>query len=162
MEGDRDRGSEILATFPVTLNLPVPDPSPLGDAAFAIKSEYRASVLKKRLRCLQWNPVTERDSGAIYSLRVGRAVEFDWTWEGAIAYRPGGAIDDDSGPGPAEEEMYWRGEVVEVDETSGRIFISIENPDQKPTTGRSFVNRDSGMNLNRGSILVSPRGEPSR
>ena len=35
--------------------------------------------------------------------------------------------------------MYWCGEVVEVDETGGRIFISISNPDQEPTTGTFYV-----------------------
>ena len=35
--------------------------------------------------------------------------------------------------------MYWCGEVVEVDETGGRIFVSIANPDQKPTTGTFYV-----------------------
>src|SRR5436309_3152617 len=47
--------------------------------------------------------------------------------------------DDVSIEDSGEEEMYWCGEVVEVDETSGRIFVSIENPDQEPTTGTFYV-----------------------
>ena len=35
--------------------------------------------------------------------------------------------------------MYWCGEVVEVDETGGRIFVCMTNPDQKPTTGTFYV-----------------------
>ena len=47
--------------------------------------------------------------------------------------------DDVSVEDSGEEEMYWCGEVVEVDETSGRIFVSIQNPDQEPTTGTFYV-----------------------
>jgi hypothetical protein len=35
--------------------------------------------------------------------------------------------------------MLWCGEVVEVDETGGRIFVSISNPDQQPCTGTFYV-----------------------
>jgi superfamily I DNA/RNA helicase len=125
------------------LALPTPPSSHLDDAATAIKHEYRISVRKKRLRCLEWKHVTERDNGSIYALKVGRSVEFDWTWEGAVAYRPDASIDDSSdgvsAEDPDDETMYWCGEVVEVDETGGRIFISIVDPDQKPTTGTFYV-----------------------
>ena len=113
------------------------------DASAAIRSEYRISVREKRLRCLEWEKVSEREGGSIYALKVGRSVEFDWTWEGAIAYRPGASIDDASdgvsADGADGDEMYWCGEVVEVDETGGRIFVSIANPEQKPTTGTFYV-----------------------
>jgi AAA domain len=132
-----------MAAFPVRFDLPVPPTCPIEDASAAIKHEYRISVRKKRLRCLEWERVSDRDEGSIYALKVGRTVEFDWTWEGALAYRPGASMDDSSDDvsveESGEEEMYWCGEVVEVDETSGRIFVSIENPDQEPTTGTFYV-----------------------
>jgi superfamily I DNA/RNA helicase len=139
MAGPADLDSEIMAAFPVRFDLPVPPSCPIEDASAAIKHEYRISVRKKRLRCLEWERVSDRDEGSIYALKVGRTVEFDWTWEGAIAYRPGASMDDLSVEESDEEEMYWCGEVVEVDETSGRIFVSIENPDQEPTTGTFYV-----------------------
>ncbi len=138
-----DRGTEPVASFPVSLALPTTPTFKFDDAATAIKQEYRISVRKKRLRCLEWEHVTERQDGSIYSLKVGRSVEFDWTWEGATAFRPG-ASTDDSADGASDEEAddeapLWSGEVVEVDETGGRIFVSIANPDQTPTTGTFHV-----------------------
>jgi len=54
-------------------------------------------------------------------LEVGRFVQFDWTWEGAIAFRPGLSAESFSDSDPViptdEERVYWCGEVVEVDET---------------------------------------------
>ena len=97
---------------------------------------------RKRLRCRGWEHLNERDDGSIYALEIGRSVEFDWTWEGAIAYRSSLSADDSNDGGPtsgSDDDMYWCGEVVEVDETSGRIFVSITNPDQKPTTGTFFI-----------------------
>ena len=89
-----DRGMEPLASFSVSLALPMTCASELDDAATAIKLEYRSSIRKKRLRCLGWEHVAERESGSIYCLRVGRSVEFDWTWEGAVAFRPSDAADE--------------------------------------------------------------------
>ena len=138
-----DRGTNLVASFPVSLALPTTPTSQLDDAATAIKQEYRISVCKKRLRCLDWEHVTEREDGSIYSLKVGRSVEFDWTWEGAVAFRPGASVDQSSDGVSADdaedEAMYWFGEVVEVDETGGRIFVSISDPDQQPSTGTFYV-----------------------
>jgi hypothetical protein len=137
-----DIGCEAVAAFPVTIDLPPPPESHLGESAAAIKQEYRISVRRKRLRCRNWEHLTEREDGSIFALEVGRSVEFDWTWEGAIAYRPGVSEDsfaDNKTDDTPDDEMYWCGEVVEVDETGGRIFVSISNPDQTPTTGTFFV-----------------------
>ena len=138
-----DSGVEPIASFPVSLALPTTPISDLDDAASAIKLEHRSSVRKKRLRCLGWQHVTERDDGSIYALKVGRSVEFDWTWEGATAYRPVASSDelsDGDSDGIADDElMLWSGEVVEVDETGGRIFVSISNPDQAPCKGTFYV-----------------------
>ena len=143
MSASDDRGTEAIASFPVSLALPGTATSQLDDAATAIKQEYRISVRKKRLRCLGWEQVTERQDGSIYSLKVGRSVEFDWTWEGATAFRAEPSADDTSDRALAEdlddESLYWCGEVVEVDETGGRIFVSISNPDQTPSTGTFHV-----------------------
>jgi AAA domain len=135
--------SGIEARFPVELELPATQGPLLRDAAAAILHEYRAAVRKKRLRCIEWEQVTDRDDMSIYALKVGRSVEFDWTWEGSIAYRPGARIDDSSdvvSPVDSDDDaMHWCGEVVEVDETSGRVFVSIANADQQPTTGTFYV-----------------------
>src|SRR4051812_47528836 len=108
-----DLDGEIMAAFPARFDLPVPPSCPIEDASAAIKHEYRMSVRKKRLRCLEWERVSDREEGSIYALMVGRTVEFDWTWEGALAYRPGVSVDDSSDnvsvEDSAEEVMYWCG-----------------------------------------------------
>ncbi len=94
--------TDPIASFPVSLPVPISSTSKFEDAATAIEHEYRSSVQKKRLRCLGWEHVTEREDWSIYSLKVGRSVEFDWTWEGATAYR-GVAAPDDLGDGVSDE-----------------------------------------------------------
>jgi AAA domain len=135
--------TDPVAKFPVSLALPAAAASQLEDAAAAIKYEYRNSVRTKRLRCLEWEQVNDREIGSIYALKVGRSVDFDWTWEGAIAFRPEASVVNSTAGVSAEdtneESMYWCGEVVEVDETGGRIFVSMSNPEQKPTTGTFYV-----------------------
>ena len=138
-----DGGMEPVASFPVSFVLPTAPASKFDDAATAIKQEYRASVIKSDSECLEWERVSERAGWSIYALKVGRSMEFDWTWEGATAYRTD-ASSDDSGDGVVDEDAddlapEWSGEVVELDETGGRIFVSISNPDQKPTTGTFYV-----------------------
>ena len=143
MSTPRDLDLEPIASFPVSFALPVSPRSKLDDAAAAIKQEFRASVRTKRLRCLEWEQVAERADWSIYALKVGRSVEFDWSWEGATACRSNASIkesaDGELDEDADEREPFWSGEVVEVDETAGRIFVSISNPDQKPTTGTFYV-----------------------
>ena len=47
----------------------------------------------KRLRRRNVTLVSEQKGEAIYVLEVGQSVDFDWTWEGAVAFR---AVDADS------------------------------------------------------------------
>ena len=135
--------TEPVSGFPVTISLPAASSSFLEETAAAIRQEYRSSVRQKRLRCVSWEPVTEAASGAIYALHVGCVATFDWTWEGAIAYKPRlvAETDDDFDrlADGDDDENYWCGEVVEVDEVGGRIFVAISNLEQRPTTGAFFV-----------------------
>lgn len=140
---DVESNDTIVTSFPADLRLPSSPNSPLTDVASAIKQEYRVSVRQKLLLCRNWEHVTSREDGSIYVLEVGRSIEFDWTWEGAIAYRPGlRATSPDAEVALGmfnEDDMYWCGEVVEVDAARGRIFVSLSDPVQKPTTGTFFV-----------------------
>jgi hypothetical protein len=143
MPVSEDRERKPTASFAVSLALPATPTLKFDEAAAAITQEYRISVREKRLRCLEWKHVTERQDGSIYSLKVGRSVEFDWTWEGATAFRPDasadGSSDGASGEDADDRSLLWSGEVVEVDETGGRIFVSISNPDQTPSIGTFHV-----------------------
>ncbi len=135
--------------FPIELDLPEPAQNVLAAAQKAIRREYRESAKWKRLRCRNVRLVSQSKSGSIYELTVGHAVEFDWTWEGATAFRPlllteledsqatlflNGSLDPD-----IEDSILWSGEVLEVDEAAGRIFILANNPEHPPSSGSFYV-----------------------
>jgi len=133
------------ARFQGELGLPVADDQLLRDAATAVRQEFRGSSRWKRLRCRRVSIVAERDRGTVCVVHVGNSVEFDWTWEGAVAFRPK-SLDDNTmfsdffyENSAYDDEILWSGEVVEVDERHGCLFISLDNPEAIPTTGSFFV-----------------------
>lgn len=142
-----------LARFPAGLGLPAGEDKLFADAAEAVRQEYRGSVRWKRLRCRNVERLASHDDGAIFVLDVGQSIEFDWTWEGAVAFRPpepgkfAGDIDVAGdfvglvpGVGSSEGEPgTWAGEVVEVDETNGRLFVAAGGDHQPPCRGTFFV-----------------------
>jgi superfamily I DNA/RNA helicase len=142
-----------IARFPARLGLPPGEQQLFDDAAEAVRQEYRSSVRWKRLRCRKVERLPGHEEDTLFILDVGHSIEFDWTWEGAIAFRPGDpsrftgdidATDDFTGPlpdgGPGEgRPAEWAGEVVEVDETNGRLFVSVSSPDRPPCRGTFFV-----------------------
>jgi superfamily I DNA/RNA helicase len=136
-----------LAKHPVTLHLPAGDSGSLRDAQTAIRREYRDSVTWKKMRCRKVVPLTRSDRGSVYVLEVGHAVEFDWTWEGAIAFRPltltdfeeAGEDDFDGDSPEIEDSILWSGEILEVDEAVGRLFVSVADPEHPPMAGSFYV-----------------------
>ncbi len=137
------------ARYPIRLSLPFGRAQSLEDAKQAVTAEYRDSVKWKRMRCRSVKKVSESDDGMIYLLEVGHAVEFDWTWEGSTAFRPlnlrefaedpGDAFDDGDTDVEIDDSIVWTGEVLEVDETGGRIYVCIVDPELPPTTGSFYV-----------------------
>lgn len=116
------------------LRLPASPGNLLPDAAAAVKEEYRATTRRKQLRCLEATPIDLSEGNDIYRLDVGQFVEFDWTWEGSQAFKSArdgddGAVDEDNGT------CVWSGEVVEVDETRGHIYVYVPDPERPPVTG---------------------------
>src|SRR5581483_4348923 len=91
------RGEFQPARFRVELDLPPADPSFLLDAKLAVRQEFQDCSKWKRLRCRKVSVIAERDRGTIYAVHVGSSVEFDWTWEGAVAFRPHALSDDGDG-----------------------------------------------------------------
>ena len=77
-----------LVRFPANLNLPEGQQGLREDAAEAVRKEYRGSVRCKRLRCRKVERLTGQPGNTIFVLEVGHSIEFDWTWEGAVAFRP--------------------------------------------------------------------------
>ena len=134
-----------LARYYGNLGLPAGDEQSLKDAAFAVRQEYRDGSRWKRLNCHRVSIFAERDRGTVFVVEVGTSIEFDWTWEGAQAFRPG-SLNDDKGDSSHfreeadyEDENLWSGEIVEVDERNGCLFVSLDDPEMTPTAGPFFV-----------------------
>lgn len=144
---DRHCESEGLepARFPCDLRLPAGDEQQLADAAAAVRLEFRDSSRWKQLSCTRVSAFAERDRGAVYVVHVGKAVEFDWTWEGAQAFCPGSLRDGNpfsdrlSEDANCEDEVLWSGEIVEVDQQHGCLFIALDDPESPPELGPFFV-----------------------
>jgi len=58
------------------------------DAANAVKEEYRKSTKWKELKALKVTTLSSDTENQIFVIHVGRLIEFEWTWEGAMAFRP--------------------------------------------------------------------------
>ena len=133
------------ARFESELGLPNGDDQQLKDAATAVRQEYRDGSRWKRLKCRKVSIFAERDRGTVYVVHVGTSVEFDWTWEGATAFRPNSLDDDESfsdqfyEEADYEDQIVWSGEILEVDERNGCLFISLDNLEMTPTVGAFFV-----------------------
>jgi hypothetical protein len=159
----------VPARFPVELDLPNADEAILQDAKVAIRQEVRDCSKWKRLRCRKVSVIAERDRGTIYAIHVGSSVEFDWTWEGAVAFRPHALGDDGDGDidmadfeeSPVDEASLWSGEILEVDERNGCLFISLSNPENPPTIG-SFLVRPFDFLGTLDAVYQEPRFEPVR
>jgi superfamily I DNA/RNA helicase len=135
-----------VASFPVTIGLSSADAGRHAAAAEAVKREYRDSVKWKGLRCREVKVVDEAEG--IYALLVDQQIEFDWTWEGAIAFKPikdsvltdpGKSVIDVSDSDELNDDALWAGDVVEVDEATNRLFVSVANREKPPTTGTFYV-----------------------
>jgi hypothetical protein len=142
---DREVAEFKPARFHSELGLPTAGEQLLQDASVAVRQEYRGCSKWKRLRCRKVSIFAERDRGTVYVVDVGKSVEFDWTWEGAVAFRPRSLDDNTLFPdhfydnGAYGDEIVWTGEVIEVDERNGCLFICLDNPEAMPTTGSFFV-----------------------
>jgi hypothetical protein len=149
MTTESDARVTSVVRYPLEIKLPDAVENELASASEAVKCEFRNSIRWKRLRCRGVTSVSEGIDEAIFVLEVGQAIEFDWTWEGALAFRP---MNPDRFDGNADitadfathlengqADARWLGEIVEVDEANGRIFIWMSDPSTPPTTGSFFV-----------------------
>lgn len=158
-----------VARFASELGLPRAEEAIFTDARTAVRQEFRDCSKWKRLRCRKVSVIAERDRGTIYAVQVGSAVEFDWTWEGAVAFRPHALPDDGDGSidmadfeeSPVDEASLWSGEVLEVDERNGCLFIALSNPENPPILG-SFLVRPFDFLGTIDAIYHESRFEPMR
>lgn len=153
VDGDPEQLDELAhfqrASFSVDLPLPPAPRQLLKEAGAAIRKEYQDSAKWKRLNCRNVTTLSKSNSGTLFELEIGHGVEFDWTWEGAVAFRPlllrefedsaatafvNGSIDPD-----IDDSILWSGEVLEVDEATGRVFIVVSDPEHVPCRGSFYV-----------------------
>ena len=149
MTNEKPKNAGTIAAWDIDLNLPDSNKSVLCEASQAIKREYQDSAKWKRLKCRKAEEAGRSGSATVFRLEIDHAIEFDWTWEGATAFRPNvlrefeeGLLDGsskDSCTQATDEAVRWTGEVLEVDETNGAIYIAIENPEAPPHSGTFYV-----------------------
>ncbi len=141
-EANSNRGE--LAGYDVDLALP-PSKIAIDDAARAVRQEYHDCSQWKRLHCHRVSLFSERERGTVFVVQAGSSIDFDWTWEGAVAFKPRsiddfGMLSDFALENTIHnDEIVWSGEILEVDEQTGCLFLSVENPESMPTTGSFFV-----------------------
>jgi superfamily I DNA/RNA helicase len=132
--------SARIASFDEALRLPPADPELIQQAARAVRQEYRDCSKWKKLHCEKVSVVAESERGIVHVVHVEGEVDFDWTWEGAIAFRPRsetGLVDTQAYAAPevVEQSSLWSGEILEVDEQNCCLFISLDNPEVTPVPG---------------------------
>lgn len=105
-----------------------PDDAGLKEAAEAVRAEHRTTSRAVRLRALSVEAIDGGSEG-LFALDVSAFDDFDWSWEGARALRF-----------PDLESAYaWSGEVVEVDDVRGRLFVKVEPLAPRPVAGVFLV-----------------------
>ncbi|MBL8819744.1 MAG: AAA family ATPase [Planctomyces sp.] len=148
-EPDHDDETELVefqpARFSSDHGLPPGHEQQLKDAAAAVRQEFRDSSRWKRLNCRKISIFAERDRGTVYVVHIGKSVEFNWTWEGARAFCPA-TLENDSRDSDHfyeeaeyEDDVVWSGEIVEVDEQNGCLFVALDDPEAIPTVGPFYV-----------------------
>lgn len=131
--------------FPRNLRLPEGDCNYLRDAAAAVEEEYQSSVRWKGLHCRCVDDLGDN----LYRLHVdvGHSIQFDWTWEGSVAFRPiNPAFVPNETSVDLESVAAWMGDVVGVDETESHLYVAVADPldsdsqnKKKPQTGLFYV-----------------------
>lgn len=150
--------SDIFAQYPIEIRFPDDGLSLFDEAARALDEEYRNSIKLTRLPAARVTQVL----GPLYAIETGAAIEFDSTWEGALAFRPD--VEPDVYINDAEDlygSMIWSGEIVEVDETAGVVFVTVTNLQRLPQTG-SFYVRPFGFLENLHRVYCHPSFEGLR
>ncbi len=143
------------ACFPVELDLPDVDPALLTEAAAAVAAEGWGRLVPRRLRATRVDVLAQaggwsgrRPGGlggpaAVAVLSVEGVGAFDWTWEGALAFALVQELDVVPGELDAEQlnaqAVRWRGEVLEVDEAAGQVFVALRDPANVPGRGVFYV-----------------------
>lgn len=133
-----------VASYDEAIGLPEADLESLEQAARAVRQEYRDCSKWKKLSCEKVSLVAESQRGVVHVVHVDGAIDFDWTWEGAVAFRPrseAGLIDrrEFADPETVEQAALWSGEILEVDQQTRCLFVSLDNPEVTPVPGEFCV-----------------------
>ncbi|MCA9061143.1 MAG: AAA family ATPase, partial [Planctomycetaceae bacterium] len=140
-----DESGFAVASFPVELSFSCGDESLLPQASRSVRQEYQDSARWQRLTCQSVSVYAERDRGVIYAVQTLTAVDFDWRWEGAVAFLPEtlrrhpDASDHELRNLPYDDPQVWSGEIIEVDSARGCLYVSLDDPERIPQTGVFLV-----------------------
>ena len=88
------------------------------EASEAVRAEVRKNGTVAQFIAERFEPLGAEDEG-LYRIWVRGRAEFDWTWEGSVAYQ----LRDPDDP----TDRVWSGEVVQVDADRGQIYVSMRS-----------------------------------
>ena len=145
-----------IARFEHALGLPEIQTVEFTDVQQAVREEYRDASRQKMLVCRTVSAFVDGERGVVHVIEVDGSIEFDWTWEGATAYRPASfdqSLENQSSSDPhsavptftedddptTSNHILWSGEILEVDEDAGQLFISPKDPEVVPSVGEFLV-----------------------
>lgn len=119
-------------------HLPAGAPEMYDEAAGAVRQEQRRAGRARLLTCHEL--VALDDAPGVFRIEIGAFSEVERSWEGARVFKPADLPEPDD-PRALQEQAHdpgrtlWRGQVVEVDEDAGRLYVLIDG-DEPPCTGR--------------------------
>ena len=138
----------------------------LFDAIAALRAEARYTDRSFIVTCYEVAPIKH----GIFALDVG-GVQIDADWQGARAFRVRD-MPNSSGQGvntahdidPDVADTVWAGEVVEVDEVSGRLYVALDAnaESDRPCTGEFVVKPFAFLSRLVTATEREARGNPGR
>jgi AAA domain len=144
--------ADSQASFPLEMNLPITHLLAFEEAKQALEEEYRATTRWLRLRCREVKSLASHGNLTLFELDVGPLTNTEWSWEGAVAFRPP-ALERYAGDPDvlslnerwdeqsldSHDDTCWWSDIIEVDETRGKIYVTLQDPAHRPRVGTFLV-----------------------
>lgn len=127
------------ACFRVEIPFPIGQEKSFNDAGSAVLEAHRNETTFKALTCKSAVEVGRAGAAQLFRLDVGAAVRYDRDWEGATAFKPKDSSRPDAALANPGTQSDWIGDVVEVDQGAGAMYVSAPDAQRLPKPGRFLV-----------------------
>ncbi len=127
------------AAYPIRLGFEAVDTTAFDDARGAVEQEFNDAGSWKRLRCRNVRRVWGEEAEPLFELEVDHAVEFDWSWEGAEAFRPVKMDEIGLHESWVFDSNLWSGRIIEFDEAKSLLYVLADRPENPPRKGSFLI-----------------------